>query len=127
MMTVVQRVVAPLGLLLVLGLGATNSVASFEPTKNPRVARARLVPPPDTITTTAEPHAPLILSLPSSVGTRNVERYTLISGPALCGVAGRSFAWIPEDAEPGWYQATLEAHAANAPADTLVVRIELGR
>ena len=126
-MTLVQRVSA---LLLALGLmggggnGDVTFTGSFEPTNSPRVA-ATLVAPPDTLRTSAEMGTPLILTLPAELNGRSVGRYSLLRGPALSGVAGRSFTWIPAGAEPGTHEALLRAESPDAPADTLVVRIAL--
>jgi hypothetical protein len=83
------------------------------------------VAPPDTLRASAEPGTPLILTLPTELDGRSVKRYSLLRGPALSGVAGRSFTWIPQGAEPGMHEALLRGHAPNAPPDTLVLRINL--
>ena len=118
------------GLLLALplfGLSGNTDVTSpgsFEPTTGPRVAQTSLALP-DTLRTSAEPGTPLILPLPTEANGRPVERYSLLRGPALSGVAGRSFTWIPQGAEPGMHEVLLRTHAPNAPPDTLVLRIDL--
>ena len=109
-------------LLGVVGNGGVTSPAPFEPTSGPRVAP---VLSPDTLRTSAEPGTPLILTLPSELDGRSVEHYTLLRGPALSGVAGRSFTWIPGGADPGVHEALLRPHAPDAPPDTLVLRIDL--
>ncbi|MFB6098264.1 MAG: hypothetical protein ABEK84_03975 [Salinibacter sp.] len=68
---------------------------------------------------------PVIHTLPAELNGHPVEHYTLLRGPALSGVAGRSFTWIPQGADPGTHEALLQAHAPNAPPDTLVLRIDL--
>jgi hypothetical protein len=126
-MTLVQRASAlllALGLVGVGGNGDVTSVGTFEPTTPPRVA-APLVQSPDTLRANAEPDTPLILTLPAELNGRSVGRYLLVRGPALSGVAGRSFTWIPAGAEPGLHEALLRAESPDAPGDTLVVRIEL--
>ena len=129
-MTLAHRAALPLlavCLLGVVGNGGVTSPAPFEPTSGPRVAPV-LSPdtlPPDTLRTSAEPGTPLILTLPSELDGRSVEHYTLLRGPALSGVAGRSFTWIPEGADPGVHEALLRPHAPDAPPDTLVLRIDL--
>lgn len=126
-MTLVQRASAlllALGLVGVGGNGDVTSPGSFEPTNSLRVA-ATLSAPPDTLRTAAEPDTPLILTLPAELNGRSVERYSLLRGPALSGVAGRSFTWIPTGAEPGLHEALLRADSPDAPGDTLVVRIDL--
>jgi hypothetical protein len=126
-MTLVQRAAVPLLALGLLGLGRNGDVTStgsFEPTTGPRVA-ATLAAPPDTLRTSAERGTPLILTLPSELNGQSVERYSLLRGPALSGVAGRSFTWIPEGAEPGTHEALLRAHLPDTPGDTLVIRIDL--
>jgi len=126
-MTLVQRTAVPLLALGLLGFGgnaAVTSAGSFEPATDPRVAPTITVPP-DTLLASAEPDTPLILTLPTELNGRSVERYSLLQGPALSGVAGRSFTWIPEGAAPGTHEALLRTHAPDAPADTLVLRIDL--
>ena len=126
-MTLVQRAAVPLLALGLLGLGGNGDVTSpgsFEPTTGPRVA-ATLATPPDTLRTSAEPGTPLLLTLPAELNGRSVERYSLLRGPALSGVAGRSFTWIPQGAEPGTHEALLRTHAPDTPADTLVITIDL--
>lgn len=126
-MTLVHRAAYPLLVLALLGgmgYGDALSSGSFEPIISPRVAPP-LTAPPDTLRTSAEPGTPLVLSLPSELNGRTVERYSLLRGPALSGVAGRSFTWIPQGAEPGMHEALLQAHAPDAPPDTLVVQINL--
>lgn len=125
-MTLPQRVAAPFGLLTLLILGATLPSAPFQPTTAPRVATAPSTPQvPDTLRASAERDTPLILSLPSSVENRSVAEYRLLRGPALSGVAGRSFTWIPHGAHPGRYEAMLGVRHPDPPPDTLVIRIDL--
>lgn len=90
---------------------------------SPRVAQTAV--PPDTLRTDAPVKQPLILSLPAALGDTSVARYTVLRGPALCGVAGRSLTWIPRDTAPGTYDVRLRAHRFGAQPDTLVVRITL--
>lgn len=99
-------------------------MGSFEPTTDSRVAPMPGAPP-DTLRTSAEPDTPLILTLPPTLEDQPVERYSLLRGPALSGVAGRSFTWIPQGAKPGTHEALLQAHHRDAPPDTLVLRIDL--
>jgi hypothetical protein len=49
----------------------------------------------------------------------------VLQGPALSGVAGRSFTWVPQDTAPGTYTALLHAQHPDAEPDTLVVQINL--
>ncbi len=124
-MTLLHRVALPLlvlGLLSQMGNGSVTSKGPFEPATGPQVARAV---PSDTLLTSAEPGTPLILTLPSELNERSVERYTLLQGPALSGVAGRSFTWIPQGSDLGMHKALLQAHAPDASPDTLVLRINL--
>jgi len=126
-MTLIQRAALSLVALSLLGLsrnGDVTSTGSFEPTTGPRVA-ATLAALPDTLRASAEPGTPLILTLPAELNGRSVERYALLRGPTLSGVAGRSFTWIPEGTTPGTHDALLQAQSPDAPADTLVVRIDL--
>lgn len=55
-------------------------------------------------------------------------RYTLLRGPALSGVAGRSVTWIPRPADAGSTRTlTLRALPAvdSLAADTLVLQIRV--
>lgn len=98
----------------------------LEPAAAPRVAASHLYrPPSDTLRTSATRRSPLILSLPAELDDARVDRYSVLQGPALCGVAGRSFTWITVGSDPGTYDVRLEAHHPDAPSDTLVVRIAL--
>lgn len=81
--------------------------------------------PPDTLRATTSVGSPLILSLPAQLNDTPVSRYTVLEGPSLCGVAGRSFTWIPKGTDPDTYGVRLQAQHADAPADTLVLRINL--
>lgn len=126
-MTPIARIVL---YLLVVALSGTTgnrdvtSTVSFEPTIGPRVAPA-VAPVPDTLRTQAEPATPLILSLPAEVNGQSIDRYLLLQGPALSGVAGRSFTWVPQGSDPGTYDALLQMQIPDAPPDTLVLRIDL--
>ncbi len=111
-----------LGCLGWAGNGAVTSAFPLEPTTEPRVAASA---PVDTLRASTEPNTPLVLTLPAELSGRPVARYALLRGPALSGVAGRSFTWIPEGAQPGTHEALLRAARDDAPADTLVVRIDL--
>ena len=126
-MTLVPRsacLLLVLALLGGMGYGDAPFPGSLEPITAPRVALP-LAAPPDTLRTSAEPGRPLILTLPAELRGQSVERYSLLQGPALSGVAGRSFTWIPQGAEPGMHEALFRIHTPEAPADTLVLRIEL--
>jgi len=79
--------------------------------------------PPDTLRSATPPGTPLILSLPNELNDAPVTHYSILQGPSLSGVAGRSFTWIPRDAEPGTYDVRLRAHPPDAQPDTLVLRI----
>jgi len=124
-MTLLHRVFLPVlaaGLLGVRGFEAEPSSTSLEPAGNLRIASAFLQPP-DTVRTSTNADTPLILTLPESLNGRSVARYALLSGPALSGVAGRSFTWIPKGAAPGVHRALLRTDSGDAPPDTLVVQI----
>lgn len=126
-MTLLHRTALPLlalGLLSVGGPGGVPSPGSIEPTTGLQGA-PEMPASPDTLRTSAEPGTPLILTLPAELDGRFVEHYSLLKGPALSGVAGRSFTWIPEGAEAGMHEALLRTHASDAPPDTLVVQINL--
>ncbi len=126
-MTLFHRAILPLltlGLLGLTGNGDGTSAGSFASTTGPR-GTPEITTSTDTLRTSAEPDAPLILSLPAELNGHSVERYTLLRGPALSGVAGRSFTWIPHGANPGTHEVLLRGNAPDAPADTLVLRIDL--
>jgi len=124
-MTLVHRAafsLLALGLLGLPGNGDVTSQGRLEPATGPQVAPSV---PPDTVRASAEPGTPLVLTLPAELSGRSVERYSLLRGPALSGVAGRSFTWIPQGAEPGTHQVLLRTHTPDTPPDTLVLRIDL--
>lgn len=126
-MTLLYRVLVPIlaaGLLGLAGPGDASAPQDLEPSAPPRVASPPSRPP-DTVRATADTGVPLTLTLPETVNGRPVARYSLLRGPALSGVAGRSFTWIPEGAAPGPHHALLQADAADAPPDTLVVQIDV--
>lgn len=106
--------------LLLLGT-ADEARSSFQPPTTPRVAATS----PDTLQASATAGTPLIRSLPADLNGTPVTRYTILRGPALCGVAGRSFTCILEGAEPGTYDISLHAHHSDASPDTLVVRVNV--
>jgi hypothetical protein len=117
------------GVVVALGTLGLSSPAptstEVEPAAASRVAQPPA--PPDTLQAEATTGPPLILSLPAELGEAPVSRYTLLRGPALSGVAGRSFTWIPTDAAPGTYTAHLQARRPDAAPDTLVVEVTLTR
>ncbi|WP_103020665.1 hypothetical protein [Salinibacter altiplanensis] len=126
-MTLLHRVLLPIlaaGLLSGTELGAVLDPVLLKPSRNARVASA-LGPPPDTVHTSADAGTPLALALPDTLDNRPVARYSLLQGPALSGIAGRSFAWIPKGTAPGTHHALLQAESTNAPPDTLVVQIRV--
>jgi hypothetical protein len=106
--------------LLLFGT-ADEARSSFEPSTAPRVAAT----PPDTLQVSATAGTPLIRSLPATFRGTPVTRYTVLRGPALCGVAGRSLTCILEETQPGPYDISLHAHHPDAPSDTLVVRVNV--
>jgi len=107
-----------------LGLTPLSPVSSkIEPAAASRVAPAPV--PPDTLRADATTATPLILALPADLGEAPVSRYTMLQGPALSGVAGRSFTWVPKETAPGTYTAHLQAQRPNTTPDTLVVQITL--
>lgn len=110
------------GLLGLSGNGDVTSSGSFEPTSGPWVAP---MVPPDTLQASAEAGTPLLLSLPAELNGRVVDSYTLLRGPSLSGVAGRSFTWIPEGTEPGIHEVLLRTQVPDAAPDTLLLRINL--
>lgn len=107
-------------------LGTTSPTPTeVEPVPTPGVASDPARSSPDTLRADAAADTPLILSLPAELSGAPVTRYTLLQGPSLSGVAGRSFTWIPKGAAPGTHDVRLHAHRPNAQPDTLVVQIEL--
>jgi len=112
--------------LLLLGLSPSPPLPSLvEPTESLRVAPTLRLPSSDTLRADATSETPLLLSLPSELGDAPVARYTMLQGPALSGVAGRSFTWIPNGSNPGTYEVRLHAHHPDTAPDTLVLRIDL--
>lgn len=114
------------GLLLVLFLGISGleiSIAHEPPRHSSDAPGTETVP--DTVTASTPQNTPLILSLPANLKDRPVTQYEVLRGPALCGVAGQSFTWIPRAAENPPYYATLQAVHPNPPSDTLVVRMNI--
>lgn len=118
-----------LGLVL-LGLGYEQEDPPsnpLEPNLAPRVAP--LAPSAtgtrDTLRPSVEAGNPLILNLPTELESRTVDRYALIRGPALSGVAGYSFTWITRSVEPGTYDVLLRANHPDASPDTLVLHVEV--
>ena len=116
-----------LGALLVAAfvlLAAGPAFVSVEPVTAPRVA-APAVPASDTLRASVAAGSPLVRSLPAEVGGTSVTGYAVLRGPALCGVAGRSFSWITRGTAPGTYDVRLRATHPNAAPDTLVLRIDV--
>jgi hypothetical protein len=121
------RVLVPTLAAVLLGLagpGDASAPKGLEPSAPSRVASPPSRPP-DTVRAATDAGVPLTLTLPETVKGRPVARYSLLRGPALSGVAGRSFVWIPEGAAPGSHHVLLRADAADAPPDTLVVQIDV--
>lgn len=104
-----------------------TSVGFIEPRFYQGVARTVPVPSPpaDTLRVSTTSDTPLLLSLPSTVANRAVQEYNVLRGPALSGVAERSFVWIPEGASPGTHEVILRAAHRKPPPDTLVLQIDL--
>ncbi|MFB6247541.1 MAG: hypothetical protein ABEL97_03130 [Salinibacter sp.] len=97
---------------------------SVEPVTAPWVA-ASVAPASDTLRAEVAAGRSLIQALPAEVGGTPVTGYAVLRGPALCGVAGRSFTWITRGTAPGTYDVRLRAaHPGTAP-DTLVLRIDV--
>ena len=111
-------------------LGNTNSApsqvtirAEVEPTASfPGIEN---FPSPDTIRSSIPAGTPLVRSLPGEVNGARVTRYGILEGPALSGVAGRSFTWITRGTSPGTYDIRLLASHPDAAPDTLVMQIEI--
>jgi hypothetical protein len=115
--------------VLLMGLSSPPSASrDVEPTAPSRVAPALAAPfPTDTLRTDATTGTPLILPLPAELRGAPVSRYTLLQGPALSGVAGRSLTWVPQGTDPGTYDIRLHAHHPDAQPDTLVVQVTLAQ
>ena len=109
---------------LILLAAAGPAFVSVEPVTAPRVA-APAVPASDTLRASVAAGSPLVRSLPAEVGGTSVTGYAVLRGPALCGVAGRSFSWITRGTAPGTYDVRLRATHPNAAPDTLVLRIDV--
>jgi len=92
-----------------------------EPIKAEWVAR----PAPDTVRASVPAGETLILPLPSVANERDVTEYRMARGPALSGVAGRSFTWITRGTEAGTYDVLLQARHPETAPDTLVVRVDV--
>jgi len=120
---VVRPVPSLIAILLLLGM-ASGPASSVEPAKSAWVAEIGALPP-DTVRTSIPAGTPLIQTLPSDLNERPVTRYTLLRGPALSGVAGRSLTWITRGVSPGTYDLRLRAARPDAAADTLVVRVDV--
>lgn len=82
--------------------------------------------PHDTLTSQVPADAPLVRPLPKKVNGATATRYRVLNGPALSGVAGHSFAWIPRDASPGTYSIRLRVDHPNAAPDTLLLQVNVG-
>lgn len=116
---------ALLAAVLLLGL-STPPARSLKPDATLRVAATPPGhSPPDTFRSSTTTGTPLIRSLPPRINDAPVSRYVILDGPALSGVAGRSFTWVSTDAEPGTYDVRLRASHPDAQPDTLVLRITL--
>lgn len=126
-----MRVQQSFGFLLSLTLGLVATLGSvsfadeyvFKPTEEAPVARPTA---PDTLRQSVQAGAPLIVSLPAERDTVSIDRYDLIRGPALSGVAGRSFAWVTRSDDIGTHTILLRPVASAPLPDTLamVVTVE---
>lgn len=115
------------------GSGSGEDVQQVEPAVLEGVARPSPVgpaprsrvraPATDTLQRDVQAGKTLIVALPASLEARPVDRYRLLQGPALCGVADRSFAWVTNSVDPGTYDVRLAAETGAAAPDTLVLRV----
>jgi hypothetical protein len=80
-------------------------------------------PATDTLQRDVQAGETLIVALPASLDAGPVDRYRLLQGPALSGVADRSFAWVTNAVHPGTYDVRLAAETDAAAPDTLVLRV----
>lgn len=109
--------------------GASERTVTLEPTVPGRVApRTPEVRPSalqsDTLRRSVPTGETLIVALPASLGNAPVERYHLLHGPSLSGVADRSFAWVTTSIQPGTYEIRLGVQTA-ASRDTLVLQVDV--
>jgi len=100
-------------------VAAALGLSFVEPTTGRRVA------PPDTLRRSAPAGEPLIVSLPSTLSGNDVDRYVLMRGPALSGVADRSFTWIPHPSDAGTHDILFRPQPNPLPGDTLVLRVTI--
>jgi hypothetical protein len=120
---VVRRAPLLTAVLLLFGMAA-GATSSVEPANSSWVAETPS-PAPDTVRSSVAAGTPLIRTLPAEVNGTPVARYTLLRGPALSGVAGRSLTWITRGVSPDTYDVRLRATRPDAAPDTLVVRVEV--
>ena len=102
-----------------LVVAAVFGLSFVEPTTGRRVA------PPDTLRRSASAGEPLIVALPPRLGENDVDRYVLLEGPALSGVADRSFTWITRPDDSGTHDVLFRPQPNPLPGDTLVLRVEI--
>ncbi len=89
----------------------------------PSSVRART----DTLRSTVRAGETLILALPDTLGARPVASYAVVRAPARSWLVDRSFLWrtLPRDA--GTHRLLFEAAFAEAPPETLAVRVTVER
>jgi hypothetical protein len=99
-----------------------EGVARPSPGAPDRRSRVR-APAADTLQRDVQAGETIIVALPASLDAGPVDRYRLLQGPALSGVADRSFAWVTNAVDPGTYDVRLAAETDAAAPDTLVLRV----
>lgn len=95
---------------------------ALQPTRGASVARRAA---PDTLRRTVQAGEPLVMALPDRHDTTGVDHYTLLRGPALCGVAGRSLAWATHSSDAGTHTLLLRPVAGSPLPDTLAVVVRV--
>ncbi|WP_457651282.1 hypothetical protein [Rhodocaloribacter sp.] len=96
-----------------------GAYAAAPPSVRARPARA------DTLRPTVRAGETLILALPDSLDARPVAAYAVVRAPALSWLVDRSFLWRTRPGDAGTHRFLFEAAFAEAPPETLVVRVNV--
>ena len=98
-----------------------GAYAAAPPSVRARPART------DTLSSTVRAGETLILALPDTLDARPVASYAVVRAPARSWLVDRSFLWrtLPRDA--GTHRLLFEAAFAEAPPETLAVRVTVER
>ena len=86
-------------------------------------AASSLPPDDDTIERSVTAGNILIVALPDALDNTPVEGYRIVEAPALSGLADRSFFWRTQADDAGTHRILFHANRAEAPADTLTLRV----